>query len=46
MQQWPLDVERCAAALGEPPQSHQALITLLGLMRRSGLPTLLAGAPS
>ena len=45
VQQWPLDVERCAAALGEPQQSHQALLTLLGLMRRSGLPTLLAWGP-
>lgn len=45
MHGWPLDVERCAAALGEPAQSHQALLTLLGLMRRSGLPTLLAWGP-
>ena len=45
MQAWPLDVERCAAALGEPQQSHEALLTLLGLMRRSALPTLLAWGP-
>ncbi|NKE64217.1 GAF domain-containing protein [Ramlibacter sp. RBP-2] len=44
-QRWPPDVERCAAALGEPQQWSQALLTLLGLMRRSGLPTLLAWGP-
>lgn len=45
MQEWPLDVERCAVALGEPAQSYQALVTLPGLMRRSRLPTLLAWGP-
>lgn len=45
MQGWSLGLERCAGALGAPHEWPQALRTLVGLMRRSGLPTLLAWGP-
>ena len=45
MQAWSPGCKRWAGALGAPDEWPQALRTLVGLMRRSGLPTLLAWGP-